>query len=285
MKQSTLVVCALVIHSVASPGHAEEAVEVFREVSPSVVSIRSAASEGTGLILTNRGMILTNAHVVAAPLRYTCSVDVLENGEKKTVTYRRVKVTHFHKHHDLAILYVDTAEHVVTLQPARLSKAKALTGQRVYAIGNPSSSCVNLTKTITEGLLSGVDREIDHATYYQISAAINPGNSGGPLCDANGDVLGLVTLKSSDVDNVGFAIPLHNVQMDQFVAPQQLPRDPERSGELLAAGNEFIEAYNRLEKLGQKDSDKALLCTALAYKFMHSSRTRITTRFTWRWPT
>lgn len=220
----------------------EDAVTVFQQVSPSVVRLHNAASTGTGVVLTKQGIILTNAHVVSNPLPFECTAEVMKDGKRQTVIFKKVKVTKVHKELDLALVQIDPAEHNAILGPCRLSRQKAVTGQRLYAIGNPATeSNITLNKTITEGLLSGVDRDIEGAKYYQISAAINPGNSGGPLSDRTGAVVGIVTLKLSDVDNVGFAIPLFDIQMADFEPYTRKTIDADRAVALLKKAEKLME--------------------------------------------
>lgn len=220
----------------------EDAVNVFRQVGPSVVRLHNEASTGTGVILTKGGTILTNAHVVSNPLPFECTAEVMKDGTRQTVVFKNVKVTKVHKDLDLALVQIDPAEHNAQLGPCRLSKEKAITGQRLYAIGNPATgSEITLNKTITEGLLSGVDRDIEGAKYYQISAAINPGNSGGPLSDRTGNVVGIVTLKLTDVDNVGFAIPLYDITMADFEPYSRKTIDAAKALALLKRAERLIE--------------------------------------------
>ncbi|PHS02839.1 MAG: hypothetical protein COA78_20065 [Blastopirellula sp.] len=220
----------------------ETAVTVFQFTSPSVVRLHNAASAGTGVVLNNDGLILTNAHVIGSPLPFRCTCEVMKDGKRQTVVFEKVKILKTHKELDLALVQIDPKEHRATLAPCQLAKYKGITGQRVYAIGNPGTdSEVSLNKTITEGLLSGVDREVDGDTYYQISAAINPGNSGGPLCDSKGAVIGIVTLKLTDVDNVGFALPVYDIKMEDFHPYTRKTIDAAKARELLAKAGPIIE--------------------------------------------
>ena len=220
----------------------ETAVTVFQTTGPSVVRLHNVASAGTGVVLTKEGLILTNAHVIGSPLPFHCTCEVVKDGKRQTVVFEKVIILKTHKELDLALVKIDPAEHNATLGPCQLSKQKAITGQRVYAIGNPGTeSDVSLNKTITEGLLSGVDREVDGDTYYQISAAINPGNSGGPLCDRTGTVIGIVTLKLSDADNVGFALPVYDLKMEDFQPYVRKTIDAAKARELLVKAIPLIE--------------------------------------------
>ena len=237
------IVCVYFYLRITTPALAQEdAVTVFQQTGPSVVRLHNAASTGTGMVLTKEGLILTNAHVIGSPLAFRCTCEVLKAGTRQTVVFEKVKILKTHKELDLALVQIDPSEHQATLAPCRLSKQKAITGQRVYAIGNPATdSEVKLSKTITEGLLSGVDRVVDEDTYYQISAAINPGNSGGPLCDRTGTVIGIVTLKLSDVDNVGFAIPVYDIKMEDFQPYERKTIDAAKARKLLAEAKPLLD--------------------------------------------
>ncbi len=245
---------------------AEEAVKVFRDVSPAVVSLDNLEGGGTGILLDATGLILTNAHVVASPLPFTCTVDLQVGGKFQPVTFKKIQVVGVHPVKDMALVRIDLKEHRGRLQPASLARNKASTGQTVYAIGNPSSGGgVTLAKTITSGLLSGVDRVVDQVSYYQVSAPINPGNSGGPLCDRSGQVIGMVTLKFTDVDNVGFAIPLHDLEVREFVPLAKRKSNPERAREYIEAAEEFY-ARSRavLRAGGNRETPEYIFFCAMA---------------------
>ena len=245
---------------------AEEAVQVFERIQDSVVELRDVMGGGTGIILNQDGLVLTNAHVVASPLRMECVASVEINSRRKDVVFDEVEVLGVHPEKDLAVVKFDPGQHGATLEPVQISWKKSLPGQRIYAIGNPASGSreVQLTKTITEGLLSGVDRVIEDVSYYQISAPVNPGNSGGPLVDSSGVVLGLVTLKFTDVENVGFAIPLFDLDLSEFVPLESRAVDKKRSAALIAFANQMLTRFAELEKRGRADQPVAELWKALA---------------------
>ena len=148
----------------------EQAVNVFDRVEGSVVELRNALGSGTGIVLNREGLILTNAHVIASQLHFRCLASLEQNGVRKTYVYQKVQVLGVHSQKDLAVVKIDPAEHPVVLPPVRISAVKARPGQQVFAIGNPGGKGVSLTKTITAGLVSGVDRAIEGVMYYQISA-------------------------------------------------------------------------------------------------------------------
>lgn len=241
----------------------EEAVLVYREVQSSVVSLENSEGLGTGIIIDPRGLILTNAHVIMSPLPFVCKADVNRSGSTQTVEFRNVTVLGVHPVRDLALVQIDPAEQKGKLEAVRFGRDKVQPGQRVYAVGNPSGGDgIVLSKTITSGILSGVDRVVNGASYYQISAPINPGNSGGPLCDKRGSVIGLVTLKLSDAENVGFAIPLYNISLREFVPVSGRKSDPARSAAIADAANKV---FSQFRKTADARSPSDPTAKALAY--------------------
>ena len=248
----------------------EEAVRVYRDVQGCVVALENMEGSGTGIVLDTTGLILTNAHVVASPLPYECKVDLRRASQSQTVTFKNVKILGVHPQQDLALVRIDPQEHKGVLQPAELARTKAAPGQRVYAIGNPSGGGgVVLSKTITDGIVSGVDRVIDGVSYYQIDAPINAGNSGGPLCDKSGQVIGLVTLKFTDVENIGFAIPLHTLNPAEFIPLVRRQGNPARVRELVKAANDFYQKSRAIRQREGSATAEAKLYDLYAAKFYH----------------
>ncbi len=243
-----------------SAGREEEPVRIFRQVSPSVVELTSVSSHGTGILLNDEGLILTNAHVVVSPVPFRAKADIQTGSGIETAEFSNVQIVAMHPEKDMALVRIDLKEHPgAKLIPARLATSKAVPGQRVYAIGNPGSQGMVLNRTITAGLLSGIDRKIEGVDYYQISAAVNPGNSGGPLTDRDGNVLGIVTLKASDAENVGFAIPLSNLDLSEFGPPRRVSPNKERSGQLLKAAASMLTEYGKFEKSKRTEEPGAKL--------------------------
>lgn len=158
---------------------------------------------GSGVIITTDGYIITNHHVVDG----ASAIEVaLANGE----TYNAQLVASDAKT-DLAVIKIEATN----LNAATFGDSSQLVvGQTVLAIGNPLGS---LGGTVTEGIISALDREItienESMTLMQISAAVNPGNSGGGLFDEQGNLIGIVNAKVSTdssgdpIEGLGFAIP------------------------------------------------------------------------------
>ena len=168
-----------------------------------------AASAGSGFILTADGYIVTNHHVISNATNVQVTLD---NGKTYTA-----EVVGSDADYDVAVLKVDPGED--KLKPVVLGSAGNLAvGEDVCTIGNPLGE---LTFSLAEGVVSCLDREINlNGTPFnmiQTTAAVNPGNSGGPLFNSYGEVVGIVTAKTSSDGNgnaaegLGFAIPIDDV--------------------------------------------------------------------------
>jgi putative serine protease PepD len=180
--------------------------DVAAQVLPSVVSVQVrqgfAGGTGSGFVIDRSGHILTNNHVVESG--GTVNV-VLQSGRRLSATIvGRDAAT------DLAVLKVSNP---AGLEPLTLGRsADAAVGDAVLAVGSP----LGLSGTVTEGIVSALDREVrlgsQRGTALQTDAAINPGNSGGPLVNARGEVIGvntaIATLGSQGSIGIGFAIPI-----------------------------------------------------------------------------
>ena len=162
---------------------------------------RYSAKEGSGVIIDDKGDILTNEHVVGAVSEEGKRINVtLMDGRKFTGTVVGADHTA-----DIALVHLDTAD-AAKLPTAKLGTATTLVpGQMAVAIGNP----LGFRFTVTHGVISALGRPIgEFENLIQTDAAINPGNSGGPLVNLKGEVIGINTLVDSRGQNIGFAIPI-----------------------------------------------------------------------------
>ena len=161
---------------------------------------------GTGIVVDSNGYILTNSHVIS-------------DGEAKNVTVLFYdgsnvdgQVLWYDSQLDLAIVKVNKTG----LTPAELGDSdKVSIGDIAIAIGNPLG--LELQRTVTQGIISGLDRTIttESATMtglMQTDASINSGNSGGPLLNEEGQVIGINTAKTSEGESLGFAIPINQAK-------------------------------------------------------------------------
>jgi serine protease Do len=184
--------------------------EVANKVSPAVVRIVSTTQVispfflqvipqeglGSGVIIREDGLILTNNHVIADATKIEVT---LSNGK----TYKG-EVLGADPISDLALVKIN-ATNLPTASLGDSSKVKV--GEFVVAIGNP----YGLDHTVTFGVISAVERNIDtgNNTMYgviQTDAAINPGNSGGPLVNLKGEVIGINTMIYQNAQGLGFAV-------------------------------------------------------------------------------
>ena len=167
---------------------------------------------GTGIIVAKEGYVITNYHVSGRKLS-KCYV-TLEDGKEYTA-----QVVWTDENLDLSILKINTNEE---LKYAKLGDSDSLRiGQEVYTIGNPLGA--EFRKTVTHGIISALDRTIKiedqnnkKSSYMeeliQTDASINIGNSGGPLIDTKGNIIGITTIKITDAEGIGFAIPINIIK-------------------------------------------------------------------------
>ena len=162
---------------------------------------------GSGIIVDSKGYILTNSHVVDNGNAKDITV-MFENGDKKPA-----QVLWSEKALDLAIVKVDGSNYPA----ADIGDSDKLDiGELAVAIGNPLG--LEFERTVTSGIISGLDRTIQVDEYnkvenlIQTNAAINSGNSGGPLLNKRGEVIGITTLKLKAAEGLGFAIPINIVK-------------------------------------------------------------------------
>jgi S1-C subfamily serine protease len=185
---------------------------VVSKVSPSVVEINVTTSQGaalgSGVIIDQRGYIVTNNHVVNG----ASSIEVvLYDGTRATATLTGTDAAD-----DLAVIKITPPAHMAVASLG--DSSKLVVGQDVLAIGNP----LGITQTVTNGIVSALNRRVSEgqggATIpdaIQTDAPINPGNSGGALVDMQGNLIGIPTLTAIDPEfnapatGVGFAIPVN----------------------------------------------------------------------------
>jgi len=222
------------INTVEDSGEVLSTEEIVQKVLPSVVGVESqftvtsmnngyyygfgdmpstssATGTGTGVVITDDGYIVTNAHVIydseyGAGLASSIKVRMSDDNSYDA------EVIGYDTDCDLAVLKIDAEE----LTPAEFGDSDSLMlGESVIAIGNPLG--FDLMNTVTSGIVSGLNRNItinDKAmNLIQTDTAINSGNSGGPLINKRGQVIGINSSKmsssygSASIEGIGFAIP------------------------------------------------------------------------------
>lgn len=182
--------------------------ELYRRCSKSIVAIsgyingKSGYNWGTGVVLSEDGLILTNTHVIA-----DCDRAAVTLGDNTVCEARLVGADSIS---DIAVLKIDAKG----LTPAVFGDSAVLeVGDRVAAIGNPLGEDFRLT--LTDGIISAIERGVSYKGHsmnlLQTNTAINEGNSGGPLLNMYGQVIGITNMKMmssySSIEGIGFAIP------------------------------------------------------------------------------
>ena len=193
MRTSTLLAAALLL--LVSLAHADLTAAI-ETVDQAVLTVRAGDAEGAGFVINTDGYAITNAHVIS----HGGQVEV-RLADKRVVAAKVIKRDDAR---DLAILKLD-ATNIPNVQFASNKTLKP--GSEVAAIGAP----LGLEHSVTKGVVSSLEREIEGKTFVQIDAALNPGNSGGPLVNEKGQVVGVNTKVASQAQNVGFAIPSDDV--------------------------------------------------------------------------
>jgi len=246
--------------------------ELFEKVSPSVVLIDSEEGSGSGVVLTEKGKILTNLHVVNTPLPLSVILRVKSGGKTVEKEFNKIKLVKVHKKYDLAILQIEDLGDDLTL-PLEQSKAQVRTGEQAYAIGNPGAGR-KLRNTITSGLVSSAARDYEGLSYLQISVPINPGNSGGALINGRGQLTGITTFKIRNTENLGFAIPLTEVKERDFVALDKRPVNAKLTSEYIEYFHELIAHYNAEKDRAKKEVllSNALQCLQESLNFHPGNR-------------
>ncbi|KPN13779.1 serine protease [Bacillus australimaris] len=199
----------------------------FDESQQNKSSQEEKTGTGSGVIFKKSGSkayVLTNNHVIEGANKLTVSLHDGQTIEGKLVGADPLT--------DLAVVEISSS-HVTKV--ATLGNSSSLrAGETVIAIGNPLGE--DLSRTVTQGIVSGVDRTVSMDTsagessinVIQTDAAINPGNSGGPLLTTDGKVVGITSMKISEtgVEGIGFALPINDVKpiAEQLLAKGKIER-------------------------------------------------------------
>ena len=210
---------AAVLHTLETTALPAPAAKAYEVIRPSIVRVRrlepdkdgkdSEKGVGTGVVIVDKGIILTNLHVVLGAKRVqVVFADGLESD---------ARITGMRPEHDLAVLQTETIPDDLVAATMRSTADLAL-GDRVVAVGFP----FGIGPSATAGIVSGLRREFVSpegkrllTNLIQFDAAVNPGSSGGALVTAQGEVVGIVTAILNPTDQrffvgIGFAVPIEN---------------------------------------------------------------------------
>lgn len=187
--------------------------ELYEKALPSVVEVTgesaSMTSTGTGFFYDDKGTVITNYHVIE---KCTTASITLSNGKSYIVN----KVLGYSESKDIAILSTSCTSSI----PLEMRKTAVKTGETVYAIG----SSHRLTGSLSNGIVSFAQREVNGHTFIQTTAPISSGNSGGPLLDSEGRVVGIITASFGDGQNLNLAIPIAEINTISTKNPTTLAK-------------------------------------------------------------
>ena len=199
---------------------------VAKKAGPSIIGIRTTAAvtnffggsseqteEGSGIIYSSDGYIITNYHVIQSAIESTKSkIEVYLPNDSKTAI--NAAVIGYNINYDLAVVKIEKTG-LTAIEFDNSDNLKV--GQYVVAIGNPGG--LEFMGSVSYGVISGLNRKITTGTgstmsLIQTDAAINPGNSGGALVNAHGKLIGVNSVKLVDesYEGMGFAIPANKVK-------------------------------------------------------------------------
>ncbi|MDE5583849.1 MAG: trypsin-like peptidase domain-containing protein [Ruminococcus sp.] len=226
---------------IASRTDAKSLPDIVDEIMPSVVGVASTfeyvmpyntwgwggfgmnsepqemRATGTGIVMSEDGYVITNAHVIYDDSEYQCGEAIEVSIVFSDDSEHEAKVIAYDTETDLAVLKVNETG----LTPAEFGNSDDLrVGELVIAVGNPLG--FDLFGSVTSGIVSAKNRKIDinekSMTLIQTDTAINEGNSGGPLLNSSGQVIGINSAKmsagygSASIEGLGFAIPINEAK-------------------------------------------------------------------------
>ena len=252
--------------------------DAVEKVYDSVVTIETyinnrAYASGTGFVFKTEGdkaYILTNSHVISN----SNSVKVTFTNNKQVTA----DVVGSDDYSDIAVLSVSKDDILLIAETGSSEDMKV--GDTTFAVGAPIDSSI-YSWSVTRGILSGKDRLVEvtssdnKSTYVmevlQTDTAINSGNSGGPLCNVNGEVIGITNMKlaSSQIEGIGFAIPIEEAlkYAESIISGKQISR-PYLGITIYDATNyysntsgiyiEYVEQNSAADKAGLQKGDKIL---------------------------
>jgi S1-C subfamily serine protease len=220
---------AAVLYALETNTLPSAAAKAYEKIQPSIVRVRRLEPDkgggedtergvGTGVVIVDKGIILTNLHVVHNAKRVQV---VFADGLTSDAA-----ITGMRPEHDLAVLQAETIPDDLFAATMR-STADLATGDQVFAVGFP----FGIGPSVTAGVVSGLRREFRSpegdrllTNLIQFDAAVNPGSSGGPLVTANGEVVGIVTAILNPTEQrffvgIGFAVPIENAAAAVGVPP------------------------------------------------------------------
>jgi len=184
--------------------------ELVQTYGEAVISIETPTARGSGFIVNADGYAITNAHVIQGETRIAA---VLYQNVPNGLARRRienVEIVALNPFFDLALIKLPPQKDLKLRHVVLGSLEDVNAGEGVFNVGNP----LGLERSVSQGIVSNRNRNIEGQIYLQTDAAINPGNSGGPMFNLRGEVIGVTSrgARADVADNLGFAIPVNYVK-------------------------------------------------------------------------
>jgi S1-C subfamily serine protease len=155
----------------------------------------SLNSTGSGIIVADNGFVITNFHVVKNAKKIFVTASDNSKVEAKLISFDEEK--------DIALLKINNKQFNIGYT---LNSASSEVGEQIFVLGFPLINLMGSEIKVTDGIISSLSGFNNDYDYYQVSAAVQPGNSGGPLFDSQGNLIGIITAKYSQGENVSYAL-------------------------------------------------------------------------------
>ncbi len=182
--------------------------ELVRQYGEAVISIETPSGKGSGFLVNDDGYAVTNNHVIEGETRISAILYQNVPGGLARRRIENVEIIALNPFMDLALLKLPPQKDLKYGHVVLGSLDDLNAGDGVFAVGNP----LGLERSVSQGIVSTRNRNIEGLIYLQTDAAINPGNSGGPLFNLRGEVVGVTSLKATRGESLGFAIPVTYVK-------------------------------------------------------------------------
>jgi serine protease Do len=182
--------------------------ELVHQYGEAVISIETPSGKGSGFLVNDDGYAVTNNHVIEGETRISAILYQNTPGGLARRRIENVEIVALNPFMDLALLRLPPQKDLKYTHTVLGSLDDLNAGDGAFAVGNP----LGLERSVSQGIVSTRNRNIEGLVYLQTDAAINPGNSGGPLFNLRGEVVGVTSLKATRGENLGFAIPVSYVK-------------------------------------------------------------------------
>jgi serine protease Do len=184
--------------------------ELVQKYGEAVISIETPSGKGSGFIINDDGYAITNDHVIQGETRIAAILYLNVPGGLARRRIEDVEIVALNPFFDLALLKLPLPKDLKPNHVVLGDLDDVNSGAGVFAVGNP----LGLERSVSQGIVSNRNRNIEGQIYLQTDAAINPGNSGGPLFNLRGEVIGVTSrgARKDIAESLGFAIPITYVK-------------------------------------------------------------------------